>query len=322
MTVNIAMLGTGSIADKALAPAMRRVAGARLWSVLSRDRDRARVFARRHGAAAPDPAHVSLASLLADPDLDAVIVATPDGMHAEQTIAAARAGKHVLTEKPMATNVGEAEAMVHACRVAGVRLAVGYHLRWHAGHRNMLQWIREGGVGTLRHMRAQWTFQVPDAGDWRAQPKTASWWSLSAVGTHCLDLIRWVMVPRCGEIIAVASTISREMWNGPHDETAVVSMRFESGATAEFCSSGLIAAPSRAEIYGSGGYVRCEGTLTRFGAGRIETHQGLLDFDVSDPYAGEICDFVEAIEEDRSPEVDGGEGLRNVELLTRARTAG
>jgi len=318
MTVNIAMLGTGSIAEDALAPALKQVEGANLWSVLSRERERARMFAQRHGASAPEPAHDSLEILLADPDLDAVIIATPDHLHAAQAIAAARASKHVLTEKPMATSVEEGEAMVQACDDAGVKLAVGYHLRWHAGHRKMLALIRGGGVGELRHLRAQWTFKAPDASNWRAQRDTTSWWSLSAVGTHCLDFIRWVMVPECGEVVSLASTISRDIWNGPNDETAIVSLRFESGATAELCSSVLIAAPGRAEVYGSDGYIRCEDTLTRFGTGVIDTHDGILEFDVADPYAGEIRDFVAAIEDHRKPEVDGREGLRNVALLVQA----
>ncbi len=318
MTVNIAMLGTGSIADDVLAPALQRVAGARLWSVLSRDRDRARAFAQRHGALAPAPVHDVLDTLLADSDLHAVIIAAPDYLHAPHAIAAARAGKHVFTEKPMATGIAEGEAMVRACDDAEVMLAVGYHLRWHAGHRKMLRLIRAGGVGDLHHMRVQWTFQVSDARNWRAQRDTASWWSLSGVGTHCLDLIRWVMVPACGEVVSLASTISREVWHGPNDETAVVALRFASGATAEFCSSVLFAAPSRAEVYGSDGYIRCEDTLTRRAAGSIDTHQGSLEFDVADPYAGEIRDFVAAIENHRKPEVDGREGLRNVELLAQA----
>ncbi len=316
--MNIGVLGTGSIADSNLAPALQRVEGAQLWSVLSRDRGRARRFARRHGAASLEPAHDSLETLLADPGLDAVVIATPDHLHAGQAIAAARAGKHVLVEKPMATTVAEGRAMVEACESAGVRLAVGYHLRWHAGHRRMLALIRSRGIGELRHARAQWTFKAEDARNWRAWPETASWWSLSAVGTHCLDLIRWVMVPQCGEVVSLACTVGREVWNGPHDETAVLSLRFESGATAECCASVLFAAPSRAEIYGSDGYVRCEDTLSRFGAGSIATQNGILQFDVTDPYAGAIRDFVTAVETGGAPEVDGREGLRNLELLTEA----
>ena len=320
MMLNIALLGTGSISANALAPALNRIDNGRLWSVLSRDRERAQQFAQRYGAAAPSPAHTQLDELLADPELDAVIIATPDKLHAEQTLAAAAAGKHVLVEKPMATSVADAQAMVQACAQADVKLGVAYHLRWHSGHRKMADLIRAGNLGQLRHMRAQWSFQAPDASNWRADAEVGAWWSLAGVGTHCLDLIRWIMTPDCGEITELNSTISRSVWSGPHDETAVLSMRFESGATAELCSSVLFRAPSRAEIYGSGGFIICEDTLSRLGAGTIRTHNSVLPFSATDPYAGEISDFAQAIQDDRPPEVDGQEGLRNIELLVQAST--
>ena len=318
MTINIALLGTGSIAANALAPALKNVTGAQLWSVLSRDKQRAQRFAEQFQAAAPNPAYADLTDLLSDQALDAVLIATPDKLHAQQTIAAAQAGKHILVEKPMATDVASAEAMIQACENTNVKLALAYHLRWHNGHRKMIEQIRAGTLGTLRHMRAQWSFQAPDDGNWRANQDVGRWWGLAGVGTHCLDLIRWVMLPSCGEIVALNSTVSRSVWQGPHDETALVSMRFESGATAELCSSVLFQAPSRAEIYGSDGYMLCDNTLTRFGAGTIRSHTGPVDFTVADPYEGEIADFVTAIKEDCSPEVDGIEGLRNIELLSRA----
>jgi predicted dehydrogenase len=167
-------------------------------------------------------------------------------------------------------------------------------------------------------MRVQWSWPAPDAGNWRTSNEVGRWWSLAGVGTHCLDLIRWVMLPECGEIEQLNSIISRSVWQGPHDETAVLAMRFASGATAEMCSSVLFQAPTRAEVYGSAGYIVCEGTVGRYGSGYIRTHEGDMDFEVVDPYTGEIKDFVEAIANNRKPEVDGHEGLRNVELLVQA----
>ena len=105
---NIGIIGTGRIADSQLVPALKQVTGARFWSVLSRDKERAVSFASFHGAEAQYNAFDSLASFLADPALDAVIIATPDGLHAQHAIASARAGKHVLLEKPMATKLEDA----------------------------------------------------------------------------------------------------------------------------------------------------------------------------------------------------------------------
>ena len=315
--LNLAMLGTGRIADTQLAPALTHASGARLWSVLSRDPARAAQFADRHGAQSSAPAHTSLDTLLADDDLDAVVIATPDKLHAGQAIAAARAGKHVLTEKPMATSVGDADAMVAACREAGVQLGVAYHLRWHEGHRLLVKAVRSGKLGDLRHMRVQWTSRAADDTNWRAQSNVGRWWSLAGVGTHCLDLIRWIMRPTCGEVRAVESVIGQQVWRGPHDETAVAALQFENGATAELCSSVLFDAPKRLEVYGSEGYMIGTDTLGAHGGGEMSGNEGDVPFTPTNPFVGELEDFAEAVRDNRPPEVDGIEGCRNIELLLR-----
>jgi 1,5-anhydro-D-fructose reductase (1,5-anhydro-D-mannitol-forming) len=318
MNLNIALLGTGGIAERQLAPALARAEGAQLWSVFSRDRERAREFAQSHDARAAEPAFTDLDRLLADPELHAVLIATPDKLHAAQTVAAARAGKHVLAEKPMATEVADAEAMVRACDDAGVKLAVAYHMRWHAGHRMLAGAVHGGRLGALRHMRVQWSFLASSAENWRASTVVGRWWGLAGVGTHCLDQVRWLMTPSCGSVVEQKSVISRDVWGGPHDETAVMSMRFESGATAELCSSVLFDAPKRMEIYGSESYAICHNTLGPHGSGSITLGDDELEYAVVDPYVGEIEDFVAAVAENRAPEVDGREGLANVAQLVAA----
>ena len=316
--MNIALVGPGRISEHSLIPGLEGVPTARLWSVMSRDLGRARDCARRHAAAAGEPAHDRLETLLADPELDAVIIATPDKLHAEQTVAAAEAGKHVLVEKPMATDAGSARAMVGACRGAGVVLAVAYHMRWHRGHRNLHARVSAGEIGAIRQMRVQWSFMAPDNRNWRAVSEVGRWWSLAGVGTHCLDQIRWFMAPAGGAITGLRSSIGRTVWGGPHDEQATVTLSFESGAQATLCSSALFKAPTRMEVYGSEGFAVCEGTLGAHGRGRIELNGEPLEYEPADPYAGEIADFVAAVGEGRNPEVDGEEGLRNVELLLQA----
>ena len=312
------MIATGGIAETALAPAIARAAGAELWSVLSRDARRARDFAERHGAASSEPSHTDLDALLADPALDAVLIASPDGLHAEQCIAAASAGKHVLCEKPMATTAADAERMTAACRAAGVRLGIAYHMRWHRGHRNLWKLTQEGCFGTLRHMRVQWSMRARDDSNWRARSEVGRWWGLAAVGTHCVDQVRWYMLPSCGEVTRLTPLITRRVFGGPHDETALLALEFESGATAEVCTSVLFDAPKRMEVYGSEGYALFDDTLGRYGTGRIFTREGEHVFEAADPYVGEIEDFAAAVREDRDPEVNGEEGARNVALLEAA----
>ncbi len=313
--IRIGMMGTGSISRDALTPAIASVPGAQLWSVLSRDEQRASEFAAANGAASPTPGYADLDAFLADPDLDAVIVATPDGMHAEQTIAAANAGKHVLVEKPMATSVADADAMVSACAKAGVKLAVAYHMRWHVGHRLLAERVHGGAFGDIRTAHARWTFKAADSTNWRAHDDVGKWWGLAGVGTHSLDWLRWMLVPTCGEVTDVSSAITTGILGSDHDEVAAATLKFESGAIAQFVSSAVFLAPTRAEICASDDYAMCEETLGRSAGGRILTSAGALEFEEVDPYAGEIADFVDAIAQDREPEVGGEEGRRNVEIL-------
>ncbi len=317
MSITFAILGTGRIADQQLAPAISMARSADLWSVLSRSKSRAQEFVDKHGAEAPQAAYDSYEELLDDPALDAVLIATPDGLHFEQALAALKARKHVLLEKPMVCDVKQAQTLVDTAADAGLRLGVAYHLRFHRGHQILAEKIANKEFGKLRHMRAQWTWHAPDDQNWRAKDEVGSWWGLAGVGTHCLDLIRWYMVPDCGEIVAADSTITKNVWEGPHDETAMVQLIFESGATAEFCSSVLFESPSRVELYGTESWAVCDNTLGSSGGGSIQTKKGPLDFDAHNPYVGEVEDFARAILDKRSPAVTGEEGLRNIETLLK-----
>lgn len=318
MAVNFAIIGTGNIAQRALAPAVKNVEGARLWSVLSRDQKRAEEFAKRHGAMSSKPAYASYTQLLEDPKLDAVIIATPDKIHAKQGIEAAQAAKHVLVEKPMVTNQEDGQRLTNICREQNVKLGVAYHLRWHSGHRKLAQNVHEGKLGVLHHMRVQWTNQAEDDSNWRAHQEVGHWWSLAAMGTHGLDLIRWMMVPNCGEVTEVESIIGRDFWRSPHDEMALVMLKFESGATAELVTSVLFSSVPAMDIYGRKGMAICRSTLGPHGKGDILINGDKMEYGPVNPYEGEVADFVQAIDENRSPEVDGREGLQNVKILLQA----
>ena len=317
--LNVAVLGTGTAADVLLAPALGNVEELRLWGVVSRSMDRALGFAEKHGTRGRAlRVFDDFAQCLAEPDLHAIIVATPDALHAKQIIMAAQAGKHVFCEKPLATSSDDAQAIVGACNLHGVRLGVGYHHRWHAGHRMVQNQLRDGVIGDLRHMRVQWTFKARNNENWRAKREMSRWWSLAGVGTHALDMIRWWMMPSCGEVVQARAMISRSTYGGPNDETACILLRFESGATAELLSSVLFESPRRIDLFGTSGAVHCEGTLGPYGEGFISVLGADMHWEVVNPYEGELRDFALAILEGRDPEVSGEEALRNVEILEHA----
>jgi 1,5-anhydro-D-fructose reductase (1,5-anhydro-D-mannitol-forming) len=316
--LHVAILGTGNIASLCHGPALRNVRGARLWSVFSRDLERAESFAAAHHAGSPTPAYDDLAACLADPELHAVLITSPDGLHAAHAIAAARAGKHVFCEKPLATTLEEGRAMIAACKEAGVRLGVGYHLRWHAGHRALRDKIMRGDLGKVRHTRVQWTYRAESDSNWRASRALASAWALAAMGTHAIDLVRWFMEPGAGEITEVRSMTSRSVWKSPNDETALVQLRFKNGATADILASVLFDSPRRLEIYGSKANALCEATLGPYGEGRVTVAGEDLRWELTGPFEAELQDFVRAIAEERAPEVTGEAALENLGILLRA----
>lgn len=312
--LRIGLIGPGSVANGYLIPALLQIENASFWSVCGRDEGRTREFATRHKAAAKHPVFTDLNAFLADPQLDAVIIASPDKLHAAQAIAAAKAGKHVFVEKPMATTHEDAVAIVAACAEAKVQLAVGYHLRFHSGHKLVAELIAAGRIGKILHANVSWTLIAKEP-DWRASAEMGRWWSLAALGTHALDLVRWLVMPSCGTVKQSTTVCSSPVFGSAHDETALVSMLFDSGATAQIMTSVVMRAPRMVEIFGSGGFIRCTETLGPRGTGKIVVNDEELEFVSVNPYKAELEDFIAAIKTGAIPFVNGDEGLANVALL-------
>ena len=144
MTFGWAIVSTGRHPDTKMAPAINIANDSVITAVVSRDAGRAQAFANKHGAMA---AYDDIDAMLADPAVDVVYVASPNALHCEQTLKAAAAGKHVLVEKPMALGVEECQLMIDACKSAGVKLGVGFHLRSHPAHQRIRELIASGGLG-------------------------------------------------------------------------------------------------------------------------------------------------------------------------------
>ena len=157
MALGWGIVSTGFHPDLKVVPAIAEAQDAQLAAVYSRDRERAEAFAEKHGANA---AYDDLDAMLSDARVDAVFVCSPNSVHAVHTLQSARAGKHVLCEKPMATTVEDAASMVKVCRAYGVKLGVGYHLRTHPGHLMARQAIEQGILGRLVLAQGQWGYTI------------------------------------------------------------------------------------------------------------------------------------------------------------------
>lgn len=182
------ILSTARIATR-VCRAMHQAEGAKVAAVASRDAERAQRWAAEHDI---DRSHGSYRKLLADGELDAVYIALPPSMHAEWTMRAAEAGKHVLCEKPLAANLGEAEEMAATCRRHGVQLMDGVMWKHHARTAAMYGHIERGELGRLRRLTSSFTFNwdpVPED-NIRLQRSLAGG-SLGDLGWYCVGASLW-----------------------------------------------------------------------------------------------------------------------------------
>lgn len=318
--VRIGIIGTGNIAATAHAPAIAAIPEATLVAVLSRDQITGSDFLQKHGDGGGD-AYTTLENFVADPNIDLVIICSPDRLHFEQAKACLLAGKHVLLEKPLTTSESEAAELVQIAQDKELVLAVGFHLRSHVGHRLLFEAVRGGAIGKLRHVRTIWAFPQKHDSNWRAKGELTNWWSLSAVGSHCIDLVRWFAQDQ-DDWGQFSTTIANNVWHGPNDETAVVTAQLASGPTVEVVSSVQFGPFNRIELFGDRGSVICEGTMGREGAGTISINGQSLAFDPVVPFVEQLHDIIHCIETSKTPRAGGEVGLRSVKDLFAATQTG
>ncbi len=192
------MVGCGAVTETKSGPAFDRVPGSRLVAVASRSPDRARDWAARHGT---PRWHADPGALLADPELNAVYVATPPDAHAEWAIRAAHAGKAViLVEKPLARSSAEARGIVDACRAAGARLYCAYYRRALPAFLQVKRWIDRGAIGRPRVValdlrrpaRPEESGPTPP---WRVRPEVGGGGAFADMAPHQFDFLDFVLGP-------------------------------------------------------------------------------------------------------------------------------
>ena len=248
MTGNIrwGILGSGDVAEKKGGPALYQTPGSELVAVMRRDKNKAEDFARRHGARR---AYHNVADLLADPEIDAIYVATPPHLHCEQTLACARAGKHVLVEKPMALNGTECDRMIAACRDAGVFLHVAYYRRFYPKFVRARQLLDEGAIGQVlgaRLLLCAWS----GAAGWRTNPALSGGGHFVDVGSHRLDLLLHLL----GDATEVSGFAANLVGHHAAENDVALSLRFASGVVASGAFHFQTQPPRDVlEIYGTAG---------------------------------------------------------------------
>ena len=315
MGLGWAILGTGRFAELRIAPGLHKAHDARPIAVVSRDRERAQSFATEYGV---PRAYDSLDAALHDPAIDAVWVATPNGLHRDAVLAAARAGKHVLCEKPLATTVADAKAMVIACRQAGVALGTGFHLRHHPLHVEVRRILHSGDAGLVLFAEAEWSLPARAAAgttSWRQDPQLSGGGIITATGVHALDLLRFVLDDEIDTMAAIVDKLPR---GDEVDSAATCLLHFRRGVVGTVRCLRRVHAPANDLVIEATSVAlrvrhgldeQARGALEQQGAG--ETLAGIPAG--TDLYALEADAFARAVSEGREPNASGLDGLRVVE---------
>lgn len=216
------IIGLGWVSCDFVAPGIKKSPGSRIAACLGSSLEKGKVFADRFGVAR---VHGSLDAMLADAEVDAVYIATPNAMHAEGVIAAAAAGKHILCEKPFAMNVPDAKRMVEACAKAGVVLRVAHQLRLEEAVIHAREIVRSGRLGKIAAISLERASAMPPRTTWRTDPKQSG--VVFDVGVHLIDQINWITGERFAEVSAVTDPDRRD--GVPCDQITVLARLANNG---------------------------------------------------------------------------------------------
>lgn len=315
--LNFAILGPGRFAAGRIVPALRRATACAPVAVIGRDRGRTAAFAEEHGI---PRAYDDLGAALADPEIEAVWVATPHAFHREHVEAVAAAGRHVLCEKALATTVADAEAIVRACRQRGVALGTGFHLRHHPLHREARRLVIEGELGEIVSAQAEWSLAPsPPAASaaWRRDPELSGGGILTGTGIHAIDLLRYVLDDEVVGVTAMTDADSSPV--SPLESRALCLLRFARGAIATVrCARGVHAPANDLTVQGVSGWLAGRRTIDEATRGTLEASgadAGLSGLPAgTDMYAAQAQAFAEAVQSGEDPSASGDDGLRLVEI--------
>jgi 1,5-anhydro-D-fructose reductase (1,5-anhydro-D-mannitol-forming) len=256
----------------------------------------------------------SLDELLGRGDLQAVYISTPVSTHAPLSIAAARAGKHVLCEKPMALTVPECEAMIEAAEANGVVLQIGYMMRFHPAHQLIKRRIADGDLGTLKFLHLERTvfidFHSPDMPEhrkWFIRPGESGGGAFTDLGSHALDLLLYFL----GDEIESCHLQIRETPGWEVEPDALASFRFRGGVLATVFASWRVPLHDNIiQVYGDAASLFARRTLGPYTDGTVEriTEAGREQIPVAyeNHYVLQLEHFRDCIAENRQPLTSGG----------------
>lgn len=317
--VGFAVLGLGKIAEVAVLPAFRNCKKAKLEAVISRDKKKAARFARRFKAKTYYQ-NDEFEACLKNPAVSAIFIATPNGEHAEFTIRAANAGKHVLCEKPLAATAEQSSAMVEACRKNGVLLMTAYRKYFEPSALYLKRLVQKGDLGRINMIHTAFSeFFVPNTTQpWLVDARLAGGGPLMDLGVYCVNTCRWILEEDPHEVTA-ESWLNDKSRFSEVEEGISFRMKFPSGIMLQGSSTYSSAPSSFIYVQGSKGWAMLtpafpfdeERNLT----GKIGGRPFARKFKLIDEFGPEIEAFASAIQSKTEIAPDGIQGHRDMIII-------
>jgi predicted dehydrogenase len=321
-SIGYAVIGLGRISMQHFMPGVKNSSQCRITGLVSGHREKAEKMAAEYGV--PKTSiydYKNMDEMTGNKDIDAVYIALPNSMHAEYTIRSAKAGKHVLSEKPMATTVKDSQAMIDACRKAGKKLMIAYRCQLEPTNLEAIKMIRDGRIGKVQSISSANGFNIKP-GEWRCNKKLAGGGPLMDVGIYSLNACRFLTGEEPSILEAYSSVIDNDGRFKDVEENLAWVMRFPSGIIADCTTSYGANMPGSYTVYGSKGNLHLEPAFAYLGIkltahinGEKQPFEKLEDEKDPQQFQREAEYFAACINQNHDPKPSGEEGLKDMKLM-------
>ncbi len=324
--VGYCVIGLGRIADHFIR-GVAQGSTSKITGLVSGHRDKAERIAAQYGVPTSSIySYEDMDRIRENKTIDAVYVALPNSMHAEYTIRSAKAGKHVLCEKPMSVTVAEAEQMIAACKAANVKLMIAYRCHYEPLHLKAVKLIREGALGKVHTINGAFGFNSPP-GEWRLTKKLAGAGSLYDVGIYVLNASRYLTGEEPVAFTSYTSTMDHDGRFDEVEENVSWSLRFPSGGLATGSCSYGTTMPGYFKVFGTMGSLQIDPAFNYDGT-RLqgfyftgEKNAPPVEINEANPekdpmqFQREADHFSGCILQNKTPRSPGEEGLRDMKYM-------
>src|SRR5215475_4813402 len=317
--LGFAIVGLGRLSINQILPAFAKCERSKVVAFVTGSREKGEKLAARYGV---NPKSIynyqNYEALRDNPEVDIVYVVLPNGMHAEYTIRAAKAGKHVLSEKPMANTPKDCEEMIKACREANRKLMVAYRCRYEPYNQSLIKIAREGELGPIKVVVSDHGFNIGDPTQWRLKKDLAGGGSLMDIGLYALQAARYTTGEEPTEVNAMEFTDRNDPRFKEVEDMINFQLRFPSGALAQCTSSYGYAGQNRIRVIGTKGWAELEPATSYTGLRmRVKKGNAIEERDLGqrDHFALEMDHMSDCMMNNKEPSTPGEEGLRDLRIM-------